>query len=334
VAPTPASPRNPLASQRLTLIAAGTVFCALFALALATLPAHRQPADVLPGRVTAADDAAQFAQVGDAAAIAPPATITRAARRHPASVGALPQLGQHPAPASSSGSSSLGASSGSGSPGGGGAALPASTATTGSPATSTTRPASPPSSGLPDPAQVPMDSPQSQTEEELSAVCSRILGLETVPLDFGFMELGGSSLNATRTIAAIRDGFSFELPLRDLLMGKTLREIAREIDERHPTLKPGPAFGKRSERQGLLPASFSQERVWFIHRMDPANLAYHFTGTIAFNGELNREALNQALALEKKRYVCNFLIAGVYLGLGENDHAYESLEKAFRQRST
>ncbi len=47
-----------------------------------------------------------------------------------------------------------------------------------------------------------------------------------------------------------------------------------------------------------------------------------------------RQALYQALELEKKRYVCNFLIAGAYLGLGENDHAYEALEKAFRQRST
>jgi len=47
-----------------------------------------------------------------------------------------------------------------------------------------------------------------------------------------------------------------------------------------------------------------------------------------------RQALNQALELEKTRYVCNFLIAGVYAGLGETDHAYDSLEKAFRQRST
>jgi len=154
VAPTPASPRSSLASQRLTLIAAGTVFCALFALALATLPAHRQPADVLPGRVTAADDAAQFAQVGDAAAIAPPASITRDAPRHPASVGALPQLGQHPASASSSGSSSSGLGGEASGSGGGGAALPGSTATTGGPAPSTTGPASTPSSGLPDPAQV------------------------------------------------------------------------------------------------------------------------------------------------------------------------------------
>jgi len=49
---------------------------------------------------------------------------------------------------------------------------------------------------------------------------------------------------------------------------------------------------------------------------------------------LARQALNQALELEKKQYVCRFLVGGVYLDLGETEQAYESLEKAFRQRSS
>jgi tetratricopeptide (TPR) repeat protein len=47
-----------------------------------------------------------------------------------------------------------------------------------------------------------------------------------------------------------------------------------------------------------------------------------------------RQALHQALAIERNRYVCNFLIAGVYLDLGETEPAYDAMEKAFRQRST
>jgi len=49
---------------------------------------------------------------------------------------------------------------------------------------------------------------------------------------------------------------------------------------------------------------------------------------------LARQALNQALELEKRQYVCRFLIGGVYLDLGETDQAYQSLEKAFLQRSS
>jgi len=47
-----------------------------------------------------------------------------------------------------------------------------------------------------------------------------------------------------------------------------------------------------------------------------------------------RRALNQALELEKRQYVCRFLVGGVYLDLGETDEAYQSLEKAFLQRSS
>ena len=49
---------------------------------------------------------------------------------------------------------------------------------------------------------------------------------------------------------------------------------------------------------------------------------------------LARQALNQALELEKQHYVCRFLLGSVYMDLGETDKAYESLEKAFLQRST
>jgi tetratricopeptide (TPR) repeat protein len=47
-----------------------------------------------------------------------------------------------------------------------------------------------------------------------------------------------------------------------------------------------------------------------------------------------RQALSQALELEKRQYVCRFLVGAVYMDLGETDQAYQSLEKAFLQRSS
>jgi TolB-like protein/DNA-binding winged helix-turn-helix (wHTH) protein/Tfp pilus assembly protein PilF len=47
-----------------------------------------------------------------------------------------------------------------------------------------------------------------------------------------------------------------------------------------------------------------------------------------------RQALSQALELEKRQYVCRFLVGAVYLDLGEIDQGYQSLEKAFLQRSS
>lgn len=47
-----------------------------------------------------------------------------------------------------------------------------------------------------------------------------------------------------------------------------------------------------------------------------------------------RQLLAQALELAKARYVCRFIVAGVYADLGEKQQAFDSLELAFRQRSS
>ncbi len=45
------------------------------------------------------------------------------------------------------------------------------------------------------------------------------------------------------------------------------------------------------------------------------------------------QALEDLRAMSQKRYVSAFLVAGVYVGLGEKDKAFELLEKAYEERS-
>jgi TolB-like protein/DNA-binding winged helix-turn-helix (wHTH) protein/Tfp pilus assembly protein PilF len=47
-----------------------------------------------------------------------------------------------------------------------------------------------------------------------------------------------------------------------------------------------------------------------------------------------KQLLEHALDLSSTRYVCRFIVAGVYADLGETERAFDSLELAFRQRST
>jgi len=47
-----------------------------------------------------------------------------------------------------------------------------------------------------------------------------------------------------------------------------------------------------------------------------------------------KQVLDHALELAKTRYVCRFLIAAAYTDLGETERAFDSLDLAFRQRST
>ena len=47
-----------------------------------------------------------------------------------------------------------------------------------------------------------------------------------------------------------------------------------------------------------------------------------------------RQLLHQGLGLAKERYVCRFNVAAAYADLGDTEQAFESLEKAYLQRST
>ena len=148
---TPSGTGTAATSQRVTMIAAGAVFCALLVLALVTLPKHRQP-DAAAGNTTVADDSARYLPVGDPSTLAPPASVTRDLRRQPATFGALPQLGQGPASSSHGPGSPSATSTAPGGPAGasGSGADPGSS---GGPAPAGTR--GPTAAGaLPDPAQV------------------------------------------------------------------------------------------------------------------------------------------------------------------------------------
>ncbi|HVF90037.1 MAG TPA: condensation domain-containing protein, partial [Blastocatellia bacterium] len=55
-----------------------------------------------------------------------------------------------------------------------------------------------------------------------------------------------------------------------------------------PAISPVP-------RDGGLPLSFAQHRMWFLHQLDPESAAYHITTAIKFKGELNVSALERSL---------------------------------------
>jgi uncharacterized protein YkwD len=141
------------ASQRKVLIAAGVIFCALFGLALATLPAHKSAKGDPLAHGAGGPDAARFAPV-DAATFAPPASISRPGPRHRSTIGGAPQLGQELLPDIRS--TAAGSDDPASAPGG--PATRSSSAASSSPDSKAPGSSSPPNSGstsgLPDPNQV------------------------------------------------------------------------------------------------------------------------------------------------------------------------------------
>ncbi|MDR6675809.1 non-ribosomal peptide synthetase, partial [Xanthomonas sp. 1678] len=115
--------------------------------------------------------------------------------------------------------------------------------------------------------------PQGPTEAGIAQVWQELLGLERVGRHDHFFELGGHSLLAVQLVSRLRGALGVELPLRELFAEPTLTGMAQRAAQAQATVAPPIAIADRSQ---ALPLSWSQQRLWFLDRLDAAaGAAYH-----------------------------------------------------------
>ncbi|HEU0077360.1 MAG TPA: amino acid adenylation domain-containing protein, partial [Longimicrobiaceae bacterium] len=153
--------------------------------------------------------------------------------------------------------------------------------------------------------------PRTPTETALAEIFAGILGVERVGIHAGFFDLGGHSLLATRLVSQVREKLGVELPLRSVFEAPTVAGLAERVDAGGPARDlPGerparPAAAERIPRRaggGPAPLSFAQQRLWFIHRLDPASPAYNMPRALRLRGALDVAALRRSLAEVVRRH--------------------------------
>jgi acyl carrier protein len=72
--------------------------------------------------------------------------------------------------------------------------------------------------------------PRTETEREVAALWSELLGLGQVSVEDNFFELGGHSLLATKMMARLREALHVELPLRSFFEAPTVAALAAQIE--------------------------------------------------------------------------------------------------------
>ncbi|MEW5927432.1 MAG: non-ribosomal peptide synthase/polyketide synthase, partial [Gemmatimonadota bacterium] len=138
--------------------------------------------------------------------------------------------------------------------------------------------------------------PRTPTEEVLAGIWAEVLGVDRVGAHTGFFDLGGHSLLATRVVSRVREAFGVELPLRALFEAPTVAGLAARVDAaaregggvQAPPLVPVP-------RDGPLPLSFAQQRLWFIDQLEPGSAAYNVPQARRLRGALDVGVLRRAL---------------------------------------
>ncbi|HZO15352.1 MAG TPA: amino acid adenylation domain-containing protein, partial [Polyangiaceae bacterium] len=141
--------------------------------------------------------------------------------------------------------------------------------------------------------------PRSAAEEQIASIFSEVLGVAKVGAHDSFFELGGHSLLATQVASRLRSALGVELSLRSLFEAPTVAGLAeRALQGGAETARVIP----RWDRQGELPLSFGQERLWFLSELEPESAAYNMPGAVRLSGALDVGALERSLTEILRRH--------------------------------
>ena len=137
--------------------------------------------------------------------------------------------------------------------------------------------------------------PRTPVEELLCGMWQELLSVP-VGIRDNFFESGGHSLLATQLLMRVRTVFGVALPLRTVFEKPTVAELSEWIEE---ALRLGQGLDSppivKVARNGGLPLSFAQQRLWFLDRLRPGESLYNIPIAIELQGLLDREALQRAL---------------------------------------
>ncbi|HVR99435.1 MAG TPA: amino acid adenylation domain-containing protein [Thermoanaerobaculia bacterium] len=145
--------------------------------------------------------------------------------------------------------------------------------------------------------------PRTAAEDLVASVWSELLGVERVGAEDDFFDLGGHSLLAVRALARLREAFGVELPLRRLFEHPSVRGLAAVLEqERQAGSQPVSPPLARVAREGGLPVSFAQQRLWLIDRLEPGSSAYNMPLALRVRGRLGPGVLARCLRELERRH--------------------------------
>ncbi|MDB6372144.1 non-ribosomal peptide synthetase, partial [Photorhabdus bodei] len=138
------------------------------------------------------------------------------------------------------------------------------------------------------------EAPQGEMEMALAAIWREVLGVEQISRYDNFFALGGHSLLAVRVMNRVA-ALGIELPLTTLFKFPSLRAFAEAMQTRKeqpdtilPAIVP-------ISREGELPLSFAQQRLWFLAQLEGVSETYHIPMALRLCGELDVMAWQKAL---------------------------------------
>ncbi|MCG7497837.1 amino acid adenylation domain-containing protein [Vibrio sp. Of7-15] len=140
--------------------------------------------------------------------------------------------------------------------------------------------------------------PVSKTEHTLVGLWAEVLSLEEnqISRQANFFDIGGQSLKAIQLLGLIRQNFNTSLTVKDLFSTSILSQLAQLIEAAEVTGEGGNEKAVHpSDRSGLLPLSHTQQRLWFIDKMEGASAHYNMSLSLCYQGRLEPSIVSSVL---------------------------------------
>ncbi|QRO01038.1 non-ribosomal peptide synthase/polyketide synthase [Archangium violaceum] len=123
---------------------------------------------------------------------------------------------------------------------------------------------------------------------------------ESVRTDEPVTRYGLDSLAAVELTNEIETGLGVVLPMEVLLQGPTIAGLARRLAGGQGSEVRAPL--SRRPREGGLPLSFSQQRLWFFHQLEPSSPLHNIPTAVRLSGALDLSALERSFAELVRRH--------------------------------
>ena len=111
--------------------------------------------------------------------------------------------------------------------------------------------------------------PRGPIEEAIADIWIELLGVESIGAHDNFFERGGHSILAVQLLSRIRRTFDVEPPLGAFIDDPILSRMAEIVEQ---ALEDGTAVAapplELVDRNAQLPASFAQQRLWFLDQLE------------------------------------------------------------------
>ena len=144
--------------------------------------------------------------------------------------------------------------------------------------------------------------PRTAAEGLLHDIWAEVLGATAIGVHDNFFELGGHSLLATRVISRVRQIFDVDVPLRVLFEAPTIAGMAARVEAARRGDAAKPDAPVRVPRDRRMPLSYAQQRLWFLHQLEPNSAVYNIPLALRLTGDLDAPALGRALAMLVERH--------------------------------